>query len=252
MSPLDAALAAMNADPENASPRLAFMARLAEAELYLLLEAEPEDEKIKPTIFDTDDGRFILMFDTEARLANFAGEAPYAALSGRAMASMIDGQGIGIALNLDTPDTAFLLPADGVQWLARTTQGAPEETSAKITELSAPAGLPDALLVALDATLATVAGRADAAWLAAVEYEGGARGHLLVFTDPAPGAEGALAAAVREALVFSGLEAGVLDVTFAPSASGLAARLVRHALRIDLPKPPSAPAPDPDTPPRLR
>ena len=96
------------------------------------------------------------------------------------------------------------------------------------------------------------------AYLAAVEWDSGARGHLLAFVDAAPGAEGALARAVHEALTFSGLEAGTIDVAFFRSADPVAARLARVGLRFDLPafeprqSAPSAPGTDPDKPPRLR
>jgi hypothetical protein len=92
------------------------------------------------------------------------------------------------------------------------------------------------------------------AWLATVAYEGGARAHMLAFVDAAPGAEGALARAAGEALTFSGLEAGTLDVAFLASDHILTARLARVGLRFDLP---AAEAPrragrDADAPPRLR
>ncbi|MFD1344812.1 SseB family protein, partial [Litorisediminicola beolgyonensis] len=75
-----------------------------------------------------------------------------------------------------------------------------------------------------------------------------------------PGAEAALARAVNEALVFSGVEAGALDVTFVADSDPLAARLARVGLRFDLPIPeepqeraaPSAPGSDPSKPPKLR
>lgn len=77
-------------------------------------------------------------------------------------------------------------------------------------------------------------------------------------TDPKPGAEQALARAVSEALTFSGLEAGALDVTFLDSSSPAVQTLDRVALKIDLPEPemptlPGAnPGMDPSRPPKLK
>lgn len=257
-TPLDTAHAAMDAAPEDDRARLRFYDRLAEAELVLLLDAEASGDRIEPTLFDTGDGRFVLAFDLEERMGAFiGGPAPYAALSGRALAAMLAGQGIGIALNPDVAPSAILIPAAAVDWLADTLGRRPAEITARPTEIARPDGLPDALLQALEAKLALAAGLASAAVLARAGYEGGGTGHLLAFLDARPGAEPALAQAVSEALTFSGLEAGALDVTFLAGTDPAAERLLRHGLRIALPAPPeparpSAPGMDPDRPPKLR
>ena len=132
-----------------------------------------------------------------------------------------------------------------MDWLAGTLGGAPTENEAAPTEIAPPAGVPESLLSALDAKLAGLAGLARHAWLAAVTYADGRKTHLLAFTGAVPEAEPALARAVREALVFSGLDAGELDVLFLREAAPLAARLTRVALRFDLPEPASPAAPEP-------
>ncbi|MDX5350173.1 MAG: SseB family protein, partial [Paracoccaceae bacterium] len=109
-----------------------------------------------------------------------------------------------------------------------------------------------------DAKLARAGGLAAAAVLAGVVYSDGRRGHLLAFLDAAPGAEGALARAMQEALVFSGVEAGELDVAFLAPDDPAARALVAVGLRFDLPAPevkdlaPAAPGMDPSRPPKLR
>ena len=82
---------------------------------------------------------------------------------------------------------------------------------------------------------------------------------MLAFVDALEGARDALASAVAEALTFSGIEAGALDVAFFSASDPITARLARVGLRIDLPQPPrptpaqpQAPGSDPDTPPILR
>jgi hypothetical protein len=93
----------------------------------------------------------------------------------------------------------------------------------------------------------------------AATYAGGRRGHLMAFVDALPGAEPSLARAVGDALTFSGIEAGSLDVGFFRASDPVAARLARVGLRFDLPEAPKAeqvagraPGMDPDAPPRLR
>ncbi|SPJ25231.1 SseB family protein [Palleronia abyssalis] len=258
MTPLDEAHAAMEAAPENDAARLAFQDRLASAELFLLLSREPEGgDAIDPRMFETSEGIFVLTFDRLERLTEFAeGSAPYAALSGRILAAMLTGKGIGLALNPGVAPSSYLMPPEAVTWLADTLEGAPDQLEEVPQDIEAPKGLPEALLTALDAKLASARGLARMAYLVGVTWKSGARGHLLAFIDAAPGSEGALARAVREALVFSGLEAGALDVTFFQAASPVSARLARVGLRFDLPKfeptEMKAPGTDPEAPPRLR
>lgn len=260
MTPLDQAHAAMEAAPADDAARLRFYDRLAGSELVLMLESEPEGGRIRPAIFPVEEQRFVLVFDREERLTAFAeGPAPYAALSGRALAAMLAGQGIGLGVNLGVAPSSILIEAGSVDWLAETLATAPEEVEERPEALSPPAGLPEALLTALDARLATAEGLARMAYLVGATYAGGRRGHLMAFVDAVPGAEPALARAVGDALTFSGVEAGTLDVGFFRVSDPFAARLARVGLRFDLPQ--AAPSPqvagaapgmDPDRPPRLR
>lgn len=252
---LDRAHAVME---QSDAARLAFFERVADSELFLLLQTEAEGDQLSPEVFDLGDAKYVLVFDREDRLAGFVGKpAPYAALSGRVIASMLAGQGVGLGLNLDVAPSATLLPADAVAWLSRTLEHAPSEVEARPTEVTAPSGLPDSLIAALDTKLATAVGLAKMAYLVGVTYEGGVRSHMLAFIGATDGAQRALAKAVSEALTFSGIEAGALDVAFFAASDPLAARLARVGLRFDLPQPEeplvrAAPGSDPDKPPRLR
>jgi hypothetical protein len=263
-TPLDTAHAAM-LDGDPAAER-AYYARLADTEMFLMLDAAPDaanraDDALSPQVFALDEGRFVLAFDREDRLTAFAGRAAdYAALSGRALARMLAGQGaLGLGVNLGT-DAALLLPADGVTWLAEALETPIAEAEARLAEVLRPRGVPEALLRALDQALARTGGLALCAYLASARYEGGGQGHLVAFAGAAPGAEPVLARAVAEALRFSGLEAGALDVVFPGQGAALWRHLDRVALRFDLPEPepvadpapPAAPGSDPARPPRLR
>ncbi len=237
--------------------RLRFYERLADAEVFLLLARESGGDSIEPEVFPLEDGPVVLAFDTEERLSEFRPGAAYAALTGRALARMLAGQGLGVGLNLGVAPSSFLMDADAVDWLAGTLEGAPEAADARLQEVAAPRGLPEVLVTALDAKLAGLQGLASHAWLASVRYEGNQSGHVLAFSDPIPGAESALSCAVREALVFSGIDAGSLDVTFVGATDVLAKRLAKVALRFDLPtrpdtEAPDAPGTDPARPPKLR
>ncbi|MDU8944760.1 SseB family protein [Ovoidimarina sediminis] len=257
MTRLDAAHAAMEAAPEDETLRLRYYDRLVETELVLLLEATPKGEVISPRVVPLEDGEVVLAFDTEARLAAFAGEAAYAELSGRRLLGLLAGQGLGLGVNLGVASSAFLLDAAGVDWLADALSHAPAEMEARPVEVAPPGAVPEAVVAALDAKLPAAAGLTSAAYLAGVGYADGRSAHLLAFADVADGAERALAAAVGEALVFSGVEAGALDVAFLGAQDPLLPVFARHALRFDIPAraeavSPTGPGTDPDRPPRLR
>ena len=258
MTPLDTAHAAMEAAPEDDDARLGFYARLAETELLLLLEEEAGDDDIAPRLLETSEGRFLLAFDTAERLAEFSGgAAPYAGLPGRALVGMLAGQGIGLALNPEVAPSATLLPADAVDWLASTLAEAPEEAAADISEIGPPGTLPEAVLQAIDGALGRAGGLAESAWLVTAGEAGGRRGPLLALVQPAPGAEGALAQAIRDAVALSGAEAGFLDVAFFGRDHAVVPVLKRQGLRFELPEPQEAPSPaapgmDPNSPPDLR
>jgi hypothetical protein len=256
---LDTAHAAMQADPTSDAARLRFYERLADSELFLMLTEEARDENISPELFDVADGRFVLAFDREDRLAQFAERpVPYVALSGRVLSGMLSGQGIGLGLNLETAPSSMLVPAEALEWLAETLQHSPHEVEEELAEFLPPAGLPQNLLTALDAKLATAGGLASAAYLVATKSKSGAQGHLLGFVDAIEGAEPALAKAASEALTFSGIEAGAMDVGFFTASEAAAALLAKVGLRFDLPQPQiagavrEAPGSNPDNPPILK
>lgn len=259
-TPLDLAHAAMEAAPVEDAARLRFYERLADSELFLMLTEEAEGEQVSPELFETPEGAFVLVFDREERLAQFAGRAvPYAGLSGRVIAQMLAGQGIGLGLNLEVAPSAILIPPEAVSWLHQTLGHTPDEVEAAVEAFTAPKGLPEALLTALDAKLATAGGLAAAAYLAGVRYAGGGQGHLLGFVGAKEAAQPSLAKAAGEALTFSGIEAGAMDVAFFEADDPVAASLARAGLRFDLPQPPEpevyqpeVPGSNPEKPPRLR
>lgn len=260
LTPLDRAHAAMENGPDDDSARLQFFERLAESELFLMLAADAGDDQVTPELFDLGDARYVLVFDREERLVSFAGQpTPYVALSGRVIAGMLVGQGIGLAVNPDVAPSAILLPETAVDWLNTTLANAPDEIEANIVEVSPPVSLPEILVTALDTKMATAMGLAQAAYLVEVSYNTGTRGHLLGFIDAVPEAQDALAKASAEALTFSGIEAGALDVGFFRTSDAMVERMAKVGLRFDLPQLQepvlqtiAMPGSDPDKPPILK
>lgn len=260
MTPLDQAHARMEANVENETTRMQFYERVADSELFLILEQEPARDKVSPLLFEVDDQNFALVFDTEARMSEFTGSVtPFVAMSGRAVVEMLQGNQIGLGLNLGVAPSSILLPAEAVDWLKDTLGQGPEQLDARAVAVFTPGKLPEVLIQAFDAKLSTMQGLAKAAYLAEMEYENRRKAHVLAFVDAVPEAHNAMAAAVSEALRFSGIEAGTLDVVFLNSTDPICGQMSKVALRFDLPEPETetmrevqAPGMDPDVPPILR
>ena len=260
-TPLDHAHAQMQADPDAQMPRLRFYDRLLGAELFVLLERPMAagQDRIEPKILTSEGVSFVLAFDREERLSQFVDwvEAPYAALTGRALAKMLAPQDIGLGLNLGVAPSEILLDGAAMIWLRDIAKQGPTSIDARPVALNAPRGLPQDVLIALDAKLAGLTGLAAGAYLALADYADGSHSHILCFIDAVPEAHAALARVVSEMLHLSGVEAGMLDVGFLPAHEAFVAKLAKVGLRFDLPqveKPRERPAPgsDPDNPPKLR
>ncbi len=260
MTPLDTAQSAMDAAPEDTTKRRAFYERVADSELFLVLETEATNDKIQPALFPVEDEHYALVFDTEERWSEFTQTpAPFLAAAGRELTAMLAGQNIGLGINLAVAPSSMLLPANAVDWLHQTLGAAPEATEATPSAIYPPGQLPETLITALDTKLATMAGLAKFAYLAEIEYENRPRTHVMAFIDAIPDAEPAIASAISEALTFSGVEAGSLDVIFLNATNKLSGALAKNGLRFDLPELPKqqtltieAPGSNPDKPPILR
>jgi len=263
-TPLETAMARMQAAPEDTARRLQFHAELLDTELFVLLADEASGASLRPRIFEFEAGRAVLVFDSESRLADFAGAvAAYAALPGRVLVTMLTQAGEGLSL-LVSPDSdhAELLPPEALDWLARTLDETRSIEGEAAAESFAPVALPDGVLTllvpALERRLRNTPGL-EAVVLAGVRWQGGGTGHVLALGGVAEVARAALARAVAEALELSGIEAGALDVIFPQPA--VMARLSTVGLTLspapwvppaDTGRTPRAPGMDPESPPRLR
>ena len=260
MTPLDHAHAAMAAGDEAAARQ--FYRIFADATVLLLLDHEPTGERINPRVFDLADGAVVLCFDTDDRLAGFGdGPLPYAALPGRLIAQHLAGQGVSLGLNLGTGAASeVILPQGALQWLADMLDAAPDQVQATPVAFYPPRGLPTGLADALTFTLDGAAGLALAALLVQVRYSDGRRGHMLAVIDAVDPAQGPLARALAEALQFSGVEKGELDVTFLKSTDPVVPKIAAAARVFAVPAAPppakanvrAAPGSDPSRPPILK
>ncbi|MEP4198919.1 MAG: SseB family protein [Aliishimia sp.] len=259
MTELDTAHQSMEASDAG---RLQFYATLADAELFMLLEKEPEGEDIEPQLFPVEGQDFVLVFDTLERMAEFTSKpVPYVALPGRIVAQLLAEQGIGLGLNLDVAPSAMLLPPDALSWLVDTLGGdGPDQTEAQIVEFLPPRGVPETLLMGLAERLSKAGKIAQAALLVQVRYADETTGFLLALVGAEVRAEPALARAASEAVTFSGIDAGFLDVGFFAQDDPSVVKMKRVAFEFELPEPEApqemqipgyGPGLDPKKPPRL-
>lgn len=260
MTRLDDAHAAMMQNEDDDAARLNFYSLLADAELFVMLDAEAEADEITPRLFQLEDGPVVLAFDLEERLTAFVGgPAPYAALPGRVIAAQLAGQGVGLGLNVGDAPSSIILPASVMDWLTATLATKALEVAAKPQGFSYPWGVPAAMTERLLQKLSANPGLAEAVLLAEVIYEQGRRGHILAVLGVNAGAEAALTGAVLEAIVFSGFDMAEIDVVFLATSDPRIKTIEDVALRLDLPKPIASthsastpPGMDPGNPPRLR
>ena len=226
---LDAAYAALLAGGDGEG--MAFYRKLADAELFLVLETEASGEVMTPRVFEVAGASLLLAFDSEERLGRFAGIAmPYAALPGRVIAGQMVGQEdseLSLGLNLGSGAASeVILPPEALQWLiTMLDQAEPEALEAQVERFDPPA-VPGRVLAALSDGLRGV----ERAYLVGVRYRGGRRGHLLALVGIAPAAEAKIARAVTEAMAFSGVEASTIDVVFLAADNGVLARMSGVAL----------------------
>jgi hypothetical protein len=238
----------------------AFWRTFADAELFLVLTEEPKGADLSPRVFDVSDGRLVLAFDREDRLAGFAPvPVPYAALPGRVLAALAAGQGLAVGLNLGTGAASeTVLPVEALGWLIETLDVTTPEAEAAAVSVAAPviAGL---AAEAVAAAVAGAAGLAGEAILAEVTWADGRRGQVLAFPGVALRDEAAVARAVAEALALSGLDAAALDVAFPDPDAPFTASLRRVGRRYLAEAPvaevavaPQGPGMDRARPPRLK
>ena len=259
---LDRAHVAMQADLQDETAALRYYQVLADTPLLLVLQDVAIGGRVDPLVFDLDEGPVVLAFDTQARLASLGqGAQAYAELPGRVIAQHLAGKAVSLGVNFGCDAVSeLLLPPEALSWLAEMVAVAPEELQARPEEFFTPRDLPDALTGALNFAFAAAPGLAQAALLVGVRYDDGRRGHMLAVVDARPEAEAPLARAVAEALRFSGLAAGELDVTFVASGDLVLRALSRSGILFEFPLAPvaeasvapAAPGTDPNRPPRLR
>jgi hypothetical protein len=261
MTILDQAHAVMQEKPDDEAARLKFYERLISSQLYMALEEEPEGDTLKPLFIPLEEVTYALVFDTQARMGEFTKEpTAYAAMSGRKIVEMFAGQGIGLAFNMAVAPSAILIPAEAVDWLSGMLGQNVDRQEARPVALHPPVNMSERLVGAIDAKLAAMIGMAKRAYLGEMEYDNRPRTPVLAFVDAPEDAQPQMAAAIGEAVSFTGDKDAAVDVVFLTSSDSVLEQFDNVTLRLDLPQfpeakepePPKAPGSDPEKPPILK
>lgn len=258
MTPLDQALAAMVADPEVEGLRRAYFDRLSIVELFLLLEAEPESDEdtVNPRVFPLEDGPVVLAFDTEQRLADFAGEAFYLGLRGAELIELVASSRLGLGINFGTDGSEFMMAPEDAAWLSTRLAGQTRQVTGPLSRLERPAANEE-LLTALDARLATAGGVLREAILVGAAAPSGPPGLVLVLVDIGEADAAQLSRSISQALAVLGQDVQ-LDVTALAHSDPRLGKIRQLGLAFSVPEPePETPVErlgpglDPDKPPKL-
>lgn len=251
---LDIAHGAMAEAPGDEDLVAHYYGALAASELFVLLESEP-GETFAPQLLEMDGTRYVLTFDTAARMAEFCdAPQPYVAMSGRALVEALSGARLGVAVNPGF-ETAMFVPFEAGDWILERTSAELSEGEAKIEEVHAPEMSDVALLKAIDARLAVFAGFGRSAYLVKARYTEEAA-HLMIFVGIPDAARASVAGGLAEAMRFVAPDVA-LDTVFVERDAEIVTSAAKVGLRFDMTpeeveaKGVSAPGSDPDKPPLL-
>ncbi len=248
-TPLDRAALQVAAEGSDAAWRL-LLSRVSATDLFLLLEAEAEGDQVRPVVTDPGSGPVALAFDREARLAEMAGGAPYAAVPGGDLAALLAAQSVGLCLNLGTPGE-IVVSADQLGWIVGAIGEGPSDAPDPVA-LEAPFAADADLLEAIGQAVAPFGTAAGQVYLASLRRSDGTAGYVLASVGAEDEARPVLAGAFETAVRLAGVADA--DIAFAEAGSALAERLARVGVRFDAEEKAASKGPglDPERPPILR
>jgi hypothetical protein len=246
--------------PADHSARMRFFNAFCDAEVFLLLNEEPDEGSLSPVVLDAEGRGHVLAFASEEHLADYSAQvAPYAALSGRVIVDMLTQAELAIAFNWGVLVSEMVITAEEITWLNGVISEAPETHNARPTSFFALGQERDTLSRVLVEKLISASELAQAFWLIGVGYETGAKGVMLCIVDAPLEAEAPLAKAALEAIAFCGYENLLFDVSFLKHHEKAVEAIERQGQRLVFPKRPpvtpkqrSMPGSDPARPPKLR
>ncbi|MEL6283386.1 MAG: SseB family protein [Pseudomonadota bacterium] len=239
---LDAAWVASAEAPEDDAAAARFIdVLLAEPLFCPVWSSEPDNEPaaddVQPKMVEIDGADTLLLFDSEDRLAAYVEEpTDFVALPGRAFFTMVAGQSVQFALNLNVAPSSTVLPVEAVASIAEFVGSNDDVLSVDGDfEVQTPADLPEDLLGALGGRLLAASDLVEQAWLVAANTPAGPS-LILAMTPPQEGVDPDRLQALTEELGQLGgslLEGDALDIAVCMPEDPIVRRIAQVGLRLD-------------------
>ncbi|MGB0411755.1 MAG: hypothetical protein ACPGFA_09225 [Pikeienuella sp.] len=219
-TPLDRAWSLATDETAGEGGMARFYDVFAATELFLLIDPASLDggaatggRAPQPILFPVDEIDTALVFDTEARLADFMEDgAAHLTLSGRAVIEMFAGKNVQLGVNLGDAPSATILPTEAIEWASSALRQPIEAELDKSVTLTLPRGVLPTLLTALDAKLAGMGAVVAEAWLCGTGGGRRSEGLILCLVMRVAGAEHAAVAALAETARFAGGDKAAFDI----------------------------------------
>ena len=224
-------------EPSNINRKLEFYQRILGNDFLVVLENSDFEEDLRPCIFDTQEGRFLLCFENNEKLTNFVTqETTHALLSFKEIIKLIKNKKIGIALNIGD-HSGVLLDLKAVGWIDQVISTGPaEELSSIPIKFEFPNLVDDCLFDNLQIVVKKLSGMAKKVILARAHYEDLSVSYFLGFIDSPQLFHALIREGVLDIVKLDKSDNTFVDVAFLSSSTELASQLVANGLRIRLPK----------------
>ena len=224
-------------EPNNIEKKLEFYQRILGNEFLIILESSDFEGDLTPRTFDTQEGKFLLCYESNEKITNFIiQEVAHVLLSFKKTIALIKNKKIGIALNIGD-NSGVLLGLEAVEWLWKVILSNPsEELSSIPTEFKFPNFVDESLLSNLKVALETMSGMAKRVVLAQAQYKDLSESFFLGFIDSPQLFHELIRKRVLDIVKLDKSDSVFVDVAFLSSSTELAAQLSKKGLNVKFPR----------------
>ena len=227
----------LQSEPNNTNRKLEFYQRILGHDFLVVLENTDLDEDLRPHIFNTEEGRFLLCFENNEKLTNFIiRETTHALLSFKEIIKFVENKKIGIALNLGTK-SGVLLDLKAVRWIEQVILTGPAiELSSRPIAFEFPNLVDKNLISKLKIALDKLSGMTKKVVLARARYKDLGVSYFLGFIDSPQVFHELIKERILDIVKLQKSDSVFVDVAFLSSSTELASQLVANGLTMTLPK----------------